>query len=140
MIREIRIFKVSEPVVVNGIAIGANVQPLLEKSLITPHNKVAHIDFECTENENIWLQIKHQKITRIILRKRAIEDFLPFNPKSFPYPQTNPISQFLSNQYTFIKDLESVDESPCEGNYMTIIFKDYLPKMILLETKNGQQT
>lgn len=91
------------------------------------------MDYMSTTNNNVLFQAKHEAINTIFLKGNAAEKLLGINSKEFPYPQTKPITDYLATKFRLIENTNFVN-----GIYMTVIFKDYTTRNILIQIKNGQ--
>lgn len=137
MIKQIKFFKLNKDLSLPEINLGDSIDYLKKSGHILENKLEGKTEYRYYKNEKIWIGDEFGKVKYIHFTRETGCDFFGIDPYDFPYPSTDPITEYFSKFHKKLTGINTMEEfKACEqGNYLIIIFSDYIPRNIYLIKK-----
>jgi len=133
MLTERRYFKWNNDKL-SDIKLGDDIYTLIFKNIVTVITKSDGLSYRYHNNDDIWVNFLDNKVYSLFFRNEAGYSILGIDPYSFAYPATDAITEHTSKSFEYLPHIKNTEEL-VSGDYLTLIFKDFIPRNIMITRK-----
>lgn len=129
MLVEKRYFKWNNDYNLPNIKLGDNIEVLINNGIVSSYIENNSIEYRLTNDKDVWIGVKENIVEYVYFTKEKGNALLKINPDLYDYPETEPITNYLSKHFQIILTVDSEEElkEPGSGDYLIIYFRDYRP-------------